>query len=985
MAKSILLDVLEKTIGKYVSNLDPDSLNVAVWSGKIELSALQLNTKAVNMELATMQPPVPFRVRSGHFHSFQIDVPWTNLMHKPVICRAQGLTVEIEPYQQNDMPQHIQKGVDATKIIQARKESIIHADEYRVQARALRKLTDDDENDSSSKSSSFSSKLVRRILENMQIEISNVYLSVESDDSSAGVCLESLQLVTTDEQGRKSFVDRSSSKDSFLYKSLLINGLGIYLDEKQEGRTTKAQGALSSINESGSDDEDGSDADTLDHTYVLAPLSFKAKLRQADSNVCLEHPKYLLTSELSSLSILLSKSQLAIASKISEKMTPPRDDSAKLLFPEYRPLERLGTGDKTAAKKWWKYAFRSVGRLNGYRSWLEFHEAFKKRKQYIPLYKRKKHAPKTNVKDSKAAEKEGVVVCHWIKPLSQDEEKILESLEKDRSISVEGIMVWRDMADGQVEKEIEKYTAANAEKAASKSYFSSIFGSSSPSKKKSPGEEPPITLSPEELKELEAATMEQAEDDLLSKESKLYDVQFILNSFRVLLTTHQYTTLAILEMGTVSTSFQAKADGSYDFDFGLASLVVEDKITPNSLFPRVLMNQEIESEKAFSIHAERNKSGDQRLRVWLSTFEAIASPSLLKELRQFTTVQDDSLQTSNMKNPVLAQSMSGSVDLFYDASEGPASVSLVKPPIISTGSVASPHQKKSENPTTVDNLSNALFDAWKARMDTRSSWSMDLDMSAPILVVPESCTDPRSHVLIFDLGHFKMVYGSKMPESFQGIKQWFRDNPKVSTKAVHEPTLDYGNLEISSLTFMISEASQWKKWVKKQSTLESGDEKFAVIEPISIHLRLGVEVASNSRICSQVILPSIILGLSPEQLANMISVYNSWTKLLNDLSPPERMSHDDTSVSNFSVSTAGSRLLEQALKSAIVDESEDEAGESGSLYYKKLHADVQLQRFSVNVSTDEGHGMEAHLVNVESSLDVMNDAVSRGRLTMGWF
>ena len=91
MAKAVLLDVLEKTIGKYVLNLDTNSLNVALWSGKIELHSLQLNTAAVNQELAQVQPPVPFHVQSGHFGSFQVDVPWTQLMNQPVVVRAQGL------------------------------------------------------------------------------------------------------------------------------------------------------------------------------------------------------------------------------------------------------------------------------------------------------------------------------------------------------------------------------------------------------------------------------------------------------------------------------------------------------------------------------------------------------------------------------------------------------------------------------------------------------------------------------------------------------------------------------------------------------------------------------------------------------------------------------------------------------------------------------------------------------------------------------
>eukprot|EP00541_Cyclophora_tenuis_P013265 CAMPEP_0116568526 /NCGR_PEP_ID=MMETSP0397-20121206/15705_1 /TAXON_ID=216820 /ORGANISM="Cyclophora tenuis, Strain ECT3854" /LENGTH=42 /DNA_ID= /DNA_START= /DNA_END= /DNA_ORIENTATION= len=42
MAKSALLGVLESTIGKYVKNLDAESLDVGIWSGKVELQNLEL-------------------------------------------------------------------------------------------------------------------------------------------------------------------------------------------------------------------------------------------------------------------------------------------------------------------------------------------------------------------------------------------------------------------------------------------------------------------------------------------------------------------------------------------------------------------------------------------------------------------------------------------------------------------------------------------------------------------------------------------------------------------------------------------------------------------------------------------------------------------------------------------------------------------------------------------------------------------------------
>ena len=102
MAKKALLDVLEQTIGKYVKNLDAESLNVALWSGKIELNSLQLDVDSVNAQLnqRAVEAPnlaLPFRVLSGRFESFQVDVPWAHISSRPVVLRARGLSVEVEP------------------------------------------------------------------------------------------------------------------------------------------------------------------------------------------------------------------------------------------------------------------------------------------------------------------------------------------------------------------------------------------------------------------------------------------------------------------------------------------------------------------------------------------------------------------------------------------------------------------------------------------------------------------------------------------------------------------------------------------------------------------------------------------------------------------------------------------------------------------------------------------------------------------------
>jgi hypothetical protein len=106
----------------------------------------------------------------------------------------------------------------------------------------------------------------------------------------------------------------------------------------------------------------------------------------------------------------------------------------------------------------------------------------------------------------------------------------LIDIEHDRTISVQGLMSWRSLADGQVDKEREKHEAIRPEEQAS--YFSSIFGSREKTTSKAPKEDdPPIHLTTDELKEIETMSKEEFAEPELSKDSKLCDIKFILNAF----------------------------------------------------------------------------------------------------------------------------------------------------------------------------------------------------------------------------------------------------------------------------------------------------------------------------------------------------------------------------------------------------------------------------------------------------------------------
>lgn len=961
MAKKAILDVLESTIGKYVRNLDAENLNVAVWSGKIQLQSLELNTDAVNAELdrrAAEAPnlAIPFRVVGGSFENFQVDVPWARITSRPVVLRASGLKVFIEPHERNfsNLAAGISDHKRVAKLLKERASSIDVYNDYRLQANALAKLAevedDDEEGDGTQDTgdkTTFTARLVRRIIENLQVEIDDVHVALKGSGCDAGCILSSISLVTTDKNGARTFVDRTMTdkgvEESFLYKALSIRGFGIYLDEVNPLVPTKMK-----------------NASEVGHTFVLSPLSFEAKLRQSDSADCTLVPKYLLSSELKQLSIVLSRTQVELAVQI-QRTIKAADNTARPLFPQYRPLSRVS---KATAKQWWKYAFRSVSRLNGTRSWVEFWHAFKKRRQYIPLYKRDTHHEN----------------CPWLTPLSEEEKRQLQTLEQDRAISFEGLMSWRNIADAQAEREQRKHEDANRNKKRSSSYYSYLFGSKDG---KATGEDdPPITLSTEEMKELEETCLVRSADEHLSSESKLCDIKFKLGSFNVNLTTSSMQPIVALDMGAVHSSLDANADGSFVFDFNMSSLSVWDLVTAESLYPTVFRNLQSQSERsAFELHLEKAKTGDQKVFLTLVAFELVGSPLLAVEMKKFLTVDETPIAAS-ATNPMLRKSLSGSVDLFYDASGGdtPSKRNLQ----IKTGS-----QEPTEAELNVsDKLSSAVAEAWKNKTKERTKWTIDCDVHAPVLVLPENCLKLDANVMIFDLGHFRFEYGKS--ESSKDVREWFDSQPR---KYAGETSVEPGVLSVDNLTFTIATT---KDVAYKRKSDDAGREQWralAVIEPLSATLDFGIEShygTYNPRASAFGVFPSVCLRVSPKQATRALSVTKAWKRVLKQIVkgtteqeaglPIIAEAEVDDDATTVQPAKAVSKRVSETLP-----RSTDRGISDKEPTWLAIYASLALQRFSFFCTADDGDGVEAHLVSVSTTFGQYSDGSSQSRVRMGWF
>lgn len=950
MAKSALLDVLEKTIGKYVQNLDAESLNVAVWSGKIHLNALQLDCDAVNSELsrqaaATPNLSIPFKVLFGEFGSFEVDVPWAHLMSKPVILRASDLKVTVEPFNRGASADFLNallenEAIRVKQILEHRIKSILLADDYRKQTNKLRDLAVQDLSEQSAENQGFVANLVRRIIENLQFEIKKISVNLKSMDCSAGLQISSLSLATTDKDGKVTFVDRTKravTDGSFIHKVLRINGFGAYIDV--EGSSSLR---LASIDE-------GSKNQNSAHAYLLNPLSFEAKLRQSDSNVCIDFPKYQVKSTLSSVAISLSKQQLELGRKIIQKIR--EDTSAHPLFPEYRPLRRV---TKESAREWWKYAVRCIGRMNGRRSWMEFFLAFQKRKSYIPLYKRHIHSQS----------------CSWIEELSIYELSDLQKIEQDRTISVDGIMTWRNLADAQVKREKQKFDATKTKKS-SGGVFSTLFGGSTKDDQ-APGAAPPISLSQRELMELEELTTHQTESPELSSESILLDLSFALKSVSIQLSTCNNRSLARFEMGTVATKFHSMKNGSFGAYLALSSLEILDQATTNTLFPSVLKNR-AEEEDAFTFELSKADNGDQKLASKLSTFEVVSAPQLLIEISRFLRC-DQSVSFEKKQNPLLAQSISGSVDLFFDAHGGK-----------SLGDISDYDVSYEPTSQVVEDFSNVLIEAWKNKTKTQAEWSLDLDLSAPILFVPENCSQARATVLLFDFGRARFQYGGGL--SSPRVERWFVENTRHDESNTGL-SFDHGHINVSNLAFTVSNASECRKMIRQRDSTVDRVAGHDVIQPISFSINFGIERNADTvpRVCCFGSIPSISLKLSCSQLSRIMRVLYSWKETARHLSE-DRGDHedvyDDSSRSSSKHSTRNH--TRSAIASKFTAALTKEAANLKSRSFVQVFCGLRLSRVSLVVTVEPKYAIEAHLIAVDTSLRSMSDGLSRINLSMGWF
>ncbi|XP_061387162.1 intermembrane lipid transfer protein VPS13B [Musca vetustissima] len=205
--ESYITPIILNYLAKYVKNIRPQDFQVSLWEGEVTFQNLDLRLDVLEQELN-----LPFEFLSGHIHELAIQVPWTKITSEPIkvlintiefVLKAKTVVEHGAKSSAGNSPQHSAAMVEGN-------------------AKAQRK--DDD-------SSSMSSGLAMKIVNNINIQCQNIILKYVEEDIVVSMNVQYLSYCPANELWQPAMVDVNPHK-VLMRKLINISDLTICLDRR---------------------------------------------------------------------------------------------------------------------------------------------------------------------------------------------------------------------------------------------------------------------------------------------------------------------------------------------------------------------------------------------------------------------------------------------------------------------------------------------------------------------------------------------------------------------------------------------------------------------------------------------------------------------------------------------------------------------------------------------------------------------------------
>lgn len=344
MLEKVLSDLLTRLLGKYVKDLNQESLRVAVWGGDLELKNLQIKAEALD------SLHLPVVLRGGVIGSLSLSIPWHSFATTPLQVRVSDVSIIVAPAGERVWDEEDEKERASRK----KKKKLNSLEKSKM---TKRKIAAEAEAGTAVKQGgdTYTSMLVAKALESIQIYIDNIHIRYEDTryqgmPFTCGITLQSATLTSTDEE----YSSFQFEKDQrVIYKLVALENVALYWNPKEEPLQF-------------SSDEDlarkmskmiyRTDQPTAEGMHFMAgPICGSTKLRMHKSKIPdMDIPKVTATTLFELIKLEINELQLLQVVKVTEWIIKHQ---AREQLRKFRPLR---TPIMEKPRVWWKFAYKSL-------------------------------------------------------------------------------------------------------------------------------------------------------------------------------------------------------------------------------------------------------------------------------------------------------------------------------------------------------------------------------------------------------------------------------------------------------------------------------------------------------------------------------------------------------------------------------------------------------------------------------------------------
>ena len=895
MLEGLVATLLNRFLGMYVKNFDPKQLQVGIWSGEVQLKNLELRREALD------QLKLPVNVVEGHLGQLTMRIPLSNLRGSPVKINIEDVFLLAAPKEDAEYDEEEEKKrAHAVKM-----EKLENAE--LLKERNTEGLSQEEQQ----KSQSFTDSLVTAIVDNLQVVIKNIHLRYEDSISAPGhpfalgVTLKEFSAISTDENWTPTFIKGNTSTT---HKLATLGSLAIYWNTD------------TALFGTGKGTDTGAEAQHVDHNeliekfkdaiekgqgqqYILKPITGRAGV-ELDKTGKVEKPKVKARLLFNELGFILDDEQYRDALMLVDLF------HYFIRHQEYKKYQPKSS-PKEDPRAWLRFAgdavLRKIQDRNRRWTWDFMKQRKEDRLKYIELFKKKKKG----------------------QTLPAPENEALTALEEKSTY--EDLRFWRSLARNQLRKE-----NVGVKKPEPKQTWTSwAWGGGKKTEQKSEQGEDDTTMTEEQRKQLyEAIDWDEkkaiAESVDQPRETVKLQVESSLRtgSFTLRRDPHGKKTEILSIM---FDNFQAKALQRVDSmlaDISLGGLRVYDGSTEDSLFPQIVKVKDTAT-------TSKTASAEE-------TDEAVQS---LDEEKPATSEADESLFHIIVEQNPLDESADTSVFLTLKSIEviyNPRFVvevaNFFKPPERHMESIGALMETAG---ATVEGIRQQTRAGLEFALEEHKTVNAQLDIQAPLIIVPESITKESTLCLILDAGHVSL--NSELVD-----KDTMRDiQAKQKTKYSEE---DYRQLEglmydkfllkLDSTQVLIGPGIE----ATKQQLVEGQEQKhYHIIDRINMDFVLETSIIPKAS------------DLTKTRISGHLPVLHA---SISDLKYKNLMRLIDVAIPNFGDDSTSEAGEESALQQPGTDSSKKETQESRSR--SKSILDVPKEEIVLDEDDDNKSESQSH-------------------------